>query len=60
MAYECDTLAKAAYILISKPAENMVVIVTHSILSGDILRALNGSKLESIFVTKTIPRELTS
>lgn len=60
MADECYTLIKAAYILISRRAKDAVVIIPHSILSGDMLEALNSSKLKSIFVTKTVPCVLSS
>ena len=55
MADTCGTLVKAADILIQNGASKVIAIVTHGILSGNAIEALNNSKLEKIVVTNTVP-----
>ncbi|KAL9105373.1 MAG: hypothetical protein Q9187_008723 [Circinaria calcarea] len=38
-------------------AREVVAIVTHGILSGNALEALNGSRLSRVVVTNTVPHE---
>jgi phosphoribosylpyrophosphate synthetase len=57
MADTCGTLVKAADVLISEGAKDALAIVTHGILSGNAIEALNGSKLKKIVVTNTVPHE---
>jgi phosphoribosylpyrophosphate synthetase len=57
MADTCGTLVKAADVLISEGAKDALAIVTHGILSGNAIEALNGSKLTKIVVTNTVPRK---
>jgi ribose-phosphate pyrophosphokinase len=54
MADTCGTLVKAAEVLISEGAKDALAIVTHGILSGNAIEALNGSKLKRIVVTNTV------
>jgi phosphoribosylpyrophosphate synthetase len=54
MADTCGTLVKAADVLISEGAKDAFAIVTHGILSGNAIEALNGSKLKKIVVTNTV------
>jgi ribose-phosphate pyrophosphokinase len=54
MADTCGTLVKAADVLISEGAKDALAIVTHGILSGNAIEALNGSKLKKIVVTNTV------
>lgn len=57
MADTCGTLVKAADVLIAEGAKDVLAIVTHGILSGNAIEALNGSKLKKIVVTNTVPHE---
>ena len=58
MADTCGTLVKAASVLIEQGgAKDAIAIVTHGILSGNAIEALNGSKLKKIVVTNTVPHE---
>ena len=57
MADTCGTLVKAADILIQNGARKAIAIVTHGILSGNAIEALNNSKLEKVVVTNTVPHE---
>src|ERR1700761_193597 len=57
MADTCGTLVKAAEVLIAEGAKDALAIVTHGILSGNAIEALNGSKLKKIVVTNTVPHE---
>lgn len=55
MADTCGTLAKAAEVVIEHGAREAIAIVTHGILSGNAIEALNGSKLQRVVVTNTVP-----
>ena len=57
MADTCGTLVKAADVVIQHGAKEAIAIVTHGILSGNAIEALNGSKLKKIVVTNTVPHE---
>lgn len=57
MADTCGTLVKAAEVVITHGAKAAIAIVTHGILSGNAIEALNGSKLEKLVVTNTVPHE---
>lgn len=55
MADTCGTLVKAADVVIQHGAKDAIAIVTHGILSGNAIDALNGSKLKKVVVTNTVP-----
>jgi ribose-phosphate pyrophosphokinase len=57
MADTCGTLVKAADVVIQHGAKETIAIVTHGILSGNAIEALNGSKLTKVVVTNTVPHE---
>ncbi|OCK83221.1 ribose-phosphate pyrophosphokinase-like protein 1 [Lepidopterella palustris CBS 459.81] len=57
MADTCGTLVKAADVVIQHGAKEAIAIVTHGILSGNAIDALNGSKLRKVVVTNTVPHE---
>ena len=58
MADTCGTLVKAASVLIDQGgAKDAIAIVTHGIVSGTAIEALNGSRLKKIVVTNTVPHE---
>lgn len=57
MADTCGTLCKAADVLISNGAKEVVAIVTHGILSGDACDKVSNSKLSRLVVTDTVPHE---
>jgi len=58
MADTCGTLVKAAEELMEGGAKQVIAIVTHGILSGNAINALNGSKgLSKLVVTNTVPHE---
>ncbi|KAF2114691.1 ribose-phosphate pyrophosphokinase-like protein 1 [Lophiotrema nucula] len=57
MADTCGTLVKAADVVVQHGAKDAVAIVTHGILSGNAIEALNGSKLKKVVVTNTVPHE---
>lgn len=57
MADTCGTLAKAADVCIQHGAKDVIAIVTHGILSGNAIEALNNSKLKKVVVTNTVPHE---
>ncbi|HUV87751.1 MAG TPA: ribose-phosphate pyrophosphokinase [bacterium] len=49
------SLVEAASLLLEQGALDVVAVVTHSILAGDALAKIEGSRLEALFVTDTIP-----
>ncbi|KAF8477032.1 phosphoribosyltransferase-like protein [Kalaharituber pfeilii] len=55
MADTCGTLVKAAETLKQHGAKEVVAIVTHGILSGKAIEAINGSQLSRVVVTNTVP-----
>lgn len=57
MADTCGTLVKAASVVREHGAVEAIAIVTHGILSGNAIEALNASQLRRIVVTNTIPCE---
>jgi ribose-phosphate pyrophosphokinase len=57
MADTCGTLVKAADVCIQHGAKDAIAIVTHGILSGNAIEALNGSRLKKIVVTNTVPHD---
>lgn len=57
MADTCGTLCKAADVVIEHGAKAAIAVVTHAILSGNAIDALNGSKLDRLVVTNTVPHE---
>jgi ribose-phosphate pyrophosphokinase len=57
MADTCGTLAKAADVVMEHGAREVIAVVTHGILSGRAIDALNGSKLKKVVVTNTVPHE---
>ena len=57
MADTCGTLVKAASVVREHGAVEAIAIVTHGILSGNAIDALNASQLRRIVVTNTIPCE---
>ncbi|KLO14463.1 phosphoribosyl pyrophosphokinase [Schizopora paradoxa] len=56
MADTCGTLVLAAKQLTEAGAKRVCAIVTHGILSGNALESLEGSTLEKLIVTNTIPQ----
>jgi len=57
MADTCGTLCKAADVVMSHGAKEAIAIVTHGILSGNAIEALNKSQLRKLVVTNTVPHE---
>jgi len=57
MADTCGTLVKAADVVMQHGAKSAIAIVTHGILSGNAINALNNGKLEKLVVTNTVPHE---
>ncbi|CCC67814.1 hypothetical protein NCAS_0A12560 [Naumovozyma castellii] len=57
MADTCGTLAKAAEILLENKAKSVIAIVTHGVLSGNAIKNINGSKLDRVVCTNTVPFE---
>jgi ribose-phosphate pyrophosphokinase len=55
MADTCGTLVKAADVLMTSGAKEVVAIVTHGILSGTACEKINGSQLSRVVVTNTVP-----
>lgn len=55
MADTCGTLVKAAQTLKKHGAKEVVAIVTHGILSGNAIEAINKSELTKVVVTNTVP-----
>lgn len=55
MADTCGTLVKAAQTLKANGAKEVVAIVTHGILSGNAIEAINKSELTKVVVTNTVP-----
>lgn len=49
------TLVKAAAVLKENGAKSVLALVTHGILSGNAIETLNGSVLEALVVTNTVP-----
>lgn len=57
IADTCGTLVKAADVCIQHGAKDAIAIVTHGVLSGNAIEALNNSKLLKIVVTNTVPHD---
>lgn len=57
MADTCGTLVKAADVVMQHGAKRALAIVTHGILSGNAIEALNNGKLEKLVVTNTVRHE---
>lgn len=57
MADTCGTLAKASDVLIEHGAKKVLAIVTHGILSGNAVKNIQNSKLDSVVCTNTVPFE---
>ena len=57
MADTCGTLCKAADVVMGHGAKEAIAIVTHGILSGNAIEALNKSQLRKLVVTNTVPHE---
>ncbi|KIW06383.1 ribose-phosphate pyrophosphokinase 2 [Verruconis gallopava] len=57
MADTCGTLVKAADVVMEHGAKEVIAVVTHGILSGNAIEALNKSKLKKVVVTNTVPHE---
>ncbi|EGO59722.1 ribose-phosphate pyrophosphokinase II [Neurospora tetrasperma FGSC 2508] len=55
MADTCGTLVKAASVLKENGAKAVLALVTHGILSGKAIENLNGSVLEALICTNTVP-----
>ena len=55
MADTCGTLCKAASVVMEHGASEAIAIVTHGILSGNAIEALEGSVLRKVVVTNTVP-----
>ena len=55
MADTCGTLVKAAAVLKENGAKSVLALVTHGILSGNAIETLNGSVLQALVVTNTVP-----
>lgn len=55
MADTCGTLVKAADTLLNHGAEKVMAIVTHGILSGNAIENINGSRLDKVVCTNTVP-----
>ncbi|KAA8634746.1 hypothetical protein SMACR_00772 [Sordaria macrospora] len=55
MADTCGTLCKAASVLKENGAKAVLALVTHGILSGNAIENLNGSVLEALICTNTVP-----
>ena len=57
MADTCGTLCLAAHHLTEAGVEKSYAMVTHGILSGNALEAVENSALEKLIVTNTLPQE---
>jgi ribose-phosphate pyrophosphokinase len=57
MADTCGTLGLAAKRLLEEGATKVYAVVTHGILSGPALEVIQGSGLEKLVVTNTIPQK---
>lgn len=57
MADTCGTLVKAADTVMQHGAKEVNAIVVHGILSGKAIENLNGSRLNRLVVTNTVPHE---
>lgn len=57
MADTCGTLCLAAHNLAEAGVEKSYAMVTHGILSGNALEAVENSALDKLIVTNTLPQE---
>lgn len=57
MADTCGTLCLAALHLAEAGVDKSYAMVTHGILSGDALEAVENSVLDKLIVTNTLPQE---
>jgi ribose-phosphate pyrophosphokinase len=60
MVDTAGTLTKAADLMMERGALSVRAICTHPILSGNAYKKLEGSKLEELIVTDSIPLKQTS
>ena len=56
LADTCDTLINAAEILHNQGAASIIAIITHGIFSGSAAANLEGSRIDRIYVSNTIPQ----
>jgi ribose-phosphate pyrophosphokinase len=57
MVDTAGTLTKAANLMMEKGAKSVRAIATHAILSGNAIKRIENSKLESLIVTDSIPKK---
>lgn len=57
MADTCGTLARAGTLLSEHGAKKVYAAVTHGVLSGGAMEAINSSPIEKLFITDTISTE---
>ncbi len=57
MVDTAGTLTKAANLMMEEGAKSVCAIATHAILSGEAIKKIEESKLESLIVTDTIPKK---
>ena len=55
LADTCNTICRAANLMMDKGAISVRAVVTHAVLSGNALKNIEESKLHSLIVTDTIP-----
>lgn len=58
LADTCDTIVKGAKALREAGASTIYAISTHGIFAGNAIEKINGSCLEALVVTNTIPQDL--
>ncbi len=57
MADTCTTITRAAKLVRKEGATKVIALLTHGILSGEAIKRLNNSGLDSIVVTNTVPQD---
>ena len=57
LADTSNTIVRAANLLKREGATTIYAMLTHGILSGDAIERINGSALDKVVVTNTVPQE---
>jgi ribose-phosphate pyrophosphokinase len=57
LADTSNTITRAARLLKKEGATQVIALITHGILSGDAIERINGSHLDKVVVTNSVPQD---
>ena len=57
LADTSNTITRAAKLLKKEGAVKVYALITHGVLSGNALERINGSALDKVIVTNSVPQE---